>query len=715
MKRFLLPIALVAVAAMSYSCAKTESTPAQEGQMLTFRIVREGATPDDATKALIDETDGVRQVVFESGDRAGVIQVPSSGSASGSYGKITPDESDATSATTNIYVNSSLASGTTLYFYYPYGGNQTAYNAVPLSIPANQSVESAGYNADAMPMVAPSITLEEALSSSTDTTIKYYNLGSLLKFKVYNTNSEYAAEQVSSVKFEASDAIVGDFTYDLTGVDGESFSDIKFTDGTTSNAVEVKFNELVTVATSKDEANVLYAVIAPGSYSGTFTVTTDQAVYTYELSDAKTFKRSKCKNISFDLANGTRTAEELEEYVTVKPDYTNTLTTQNEYANGEFTVEDVTNNTGGNIWSFDSSYKCAKATAYISSSKTNTAGESYFLSPIVDLSDVENVELTFDQAANYFNSSITNHCSVLIRVKDGSVWGDWTALDVDNWPTSFTFVTSTVDLSSYAGQKIQIGFKYTSTTSYAPTWEIKNFSVKVGVPTILSVDPANVTFAKDEEAGTSKTVTVTTKYTTSVSVELTDEDEAFTVSEVSGSGNTYTFTITNNAAAGESAHEATITVTASDEDGNTDTEDVAVKQSSTNEAEAKTVTIDFTTQGYSNAAEVTSVTSDGITYKFDKGTGSNAPKYYTTGTAVRLYGGGTLTISGGTITKIVFTYSSASNSPSNNYSVDSGTLSGTGTTTQTWEGSAESVTLKNTASSGHWRFQKITVTYTPAE
>ena len=70
-------------------------------------------------------------------------------------------------------------------------------------------------------------------------------------------------------------------------------------------------------------------------------------------------------------------------------------------------------------------------------------------------------------------------------------------------------------------------------------------------------------------------------------------------------------------------------------------------------------TIDFTEQGYADAAAVTSVNGISCTVTFDKGTNdNNAPKYYTNGTAVRVYGGNTMTIASATktITKIELTF-----------------------------------------------------------
>jgi hypothetical protein len=38
--------------------------------------------------------------------------------------------------------------------------------------------------------------------------------------------------------------------------------------------------------------------------------------------------------------------------------------------------------------------------------------------------------------------------------------------------------TGNLDLSAFAGQKITIGFKYTSSSAGSATWEFKNLAVK---------------------------------------------------------------------------------------------------------------------------------------------------------------------------------------------------------------------------------------------
>lgn len=72
----------------------------------------------------------------------------------------------------------------------------------------------------------------------------------------------------------------------------------------------------------------------------------------------------------------------------------------------------------------------------------------------------------------------------------------------------------------------------------------------------------------------------------------------------------------------------------------------------------ETVTIDFnelcTALGIASSSQVTTLESNGITFTFDKGTGSNTPIYHSGTAGIRVYGGNTITIVGAkTIASIV--------------------------------------------------------------
>ena len=117
-----------------------------------------------------------------------------------------------------------------------------------------------------------------------------------------------------------------------------------------------------------------------------------------------------------------------------------------------------------------------------------------------------------------------------------------------------------------------------------------------------------------------------------------------------------------------------------------------------------TQTINMKAQGYGNGDAVTTVTQEDVTITFGKGTaGSNVPKYYNTGEAVRCYPGNTMTVSAQAMTQIYLTFGSGDGT--NPITVDTGTLSGS-----TWTGNADNVTFTVGGSSSNRRFAEVQVT-----
>lgn len=118
-----------------------------------------------------------------------------------------------------------------------------------------------------------------------------------------------------------------------------------------------------------------------------------------------------------------------------------------------------------------------------------------------------------------------------------------------------------------------------------------------------------------------------------------------------------------------------------------------------------TVVIDLSKQNFKNQQEIKEVTSDPVSLIFNKGTNNNSPKYYTSGTAVRLYGGNTMTVSSSkTIVKVELTFATGENN--NTITTDSETYSN-----GTWTGESNSIKFTVGGKSGHRRVQKVSVTY----
>lgn len=129
------------------------------------------------------------------------------------------------------------------------------------------------------------------------------------------------------------------------------------------------------------------------------------------------------------------------------------------------------------VWAYASSYSCMKASAFVGQAYET---ESWLVSPYIDLSNVNTATLSFEQAVNY--ASPDGVLSVMITTEyEDTVDGiEWEELQLSAWPagSNWTFVSSTADLTPYAGQRVTIAFKYTSTSSASATWEVKNFVVE---------------------------------------------------------------------------------------------------------------------------------------------------------------------------------------------------------------------------------------------
>lgn len=141
---------------------------------------------------------------------------------------------------------------------------------------------------------------------------------------------------------------------------------------------------------------------------------------------------------------------------------------------GKFTIDDKEIGSLSFVWKHDTSYKCMKASAYVNG--TNNVTESWLTSPIIDLTGVDNAVLTFQQAINFSNGKASQYFTVVATEAGMNNWEPLTITypESDSW----SFVASgDVDLSKYAGKKVQLAFKYTSSSETAATWEVKNVKV----------------------------------------------------------------------------------------------------------------------------------------------------------------------------------------------------------------------------------------------
>lgn len=161
---------------------------------------------------------------------------------------------------------------------------------------------------------------------------------------------------------------------------------------------------------------------------------------------------------------------------------------------GYFTIENVVLPEAlSYVWSFASGYGM-KGSAFFNNACH--AAESWLVSPQISLVGATAPILTFSHCVNKLTGDTPAEVFTL-HIKE--VGGAWTQLAIPTHGTgnSWTFVDSgDIDLSTYVGKNVQIGFKYTSTTTSAGTWEVKNFKVAENVPNTPQDGVATIVFNK---------------------------------------------------------------------------------------------------------------------------------------------------------------------------------------------------------------------------
>ena len=117
--------------------------------------------------------------------------------------------------------------------------------------------------------------------------------------------------------------------------------------------------------------------------------------------------------------------------------------------------------------------------------------------------------------------------------------------------------------------------------------------------------------------------------------------------------------------------------------------------------------IDFGSLGLENSVQY-SDPFDGGDFTVTFAGGGNDGKYYNTGTGIRVYGNGTMTIAAksGTLTSITVTFD-GTYKPESDGVVDTGSYNAE---TGVWTGSTNEVTFTRPSGSGHWRVQKVEAT-----
>ncbi len=168
-------------------------------------------------------------------------------------------------------------------------------------------------------------------------------------------------------------------------------------------------------------------------------------------------------------------------------------------------IDDVTVNTGGGVtpgilsanfnsnwndfetisvqgtqaWERNNTYgpdgsACARMSGFSGGSNANN---DWLISPAVDLTDYTSINFTFETAKNYTGNDLVVKIST--NYTGNPETAAWTELQATFSSGSWDWTPSgDIDLSSYAGQTIFIGFQYTSTASASATWEVDNVLIE---------------------------------------------------------------------------------------------------------------------------------------------------------------------------------------------------------------------------------------------
>ena len=283
-------------AAALMGCSRIEETPppVEDVYEYTFKVADE-ASEEPSLDSSVKSTYGEDHIVWENGDLV-------SSYALTSRNQSTPVQIDEETGKRTITIKSSVAlnAGDKVYAYYPYNSanDGASKNEVTLEIPTTQ----VSGDADAMPMVALPFTLKEDVAGDVETevgTLRFINLGSIIKLSIYSSDSKFQGETIQGVTFVEEKPVAGSFTYDITDVNVENPAAVS---GYTETSVRV--NGSGTVGTNEADGGVLYMVVAPGTYKGKFIIHTNMADYTYDSSSKeREYTRATVKPLNINLAS----------------------------------------------------------------------------------------------------------------------------------------------------------------------------------------------------------------------------------------------------------------------------------------------------------------------------------------------------------------------------------------------------------------------------
>lgn len=280
------------------------------------------------------------------------------------------------------------------------------------------------------------------------------------------------------------------------------------TAGTNNKDVAMYIDAQGTTATAT--AIILPTAASTDQTSLNLTFNLNGQSFTHTISDASIFEKGK--NVSFNanlsinngkpvVTIGAATIEDWGEKLggDINVDFDGgtqpggeTVVLDESFATGmgQFTTENITLPEGGSyVWK-EGKYQettYIKAGAFINDAAREA--DSRLVSPTLDLTTATTATLTFDHAYNHYKKADNHESELTLEVKEEN--GDWTPIVIPNFNdgSTWTYVSNTIDLSAYAGKKMQFAFHYKSTTTNALGWQITKVKVVANGEGGGTVDP----------------------------------------------------------------------------------------------------------------------------------------------------------------------------------------------------------------------------------
>ena len=431
MKKISLFIAAIAALFSFDSCKKENELsqiPVEEGYKYTFVV------NDVVTSATLDDGG----VTWELSDRVGMYLEGYTG-----YAEI---NTATTPNTAVLYSTSLIPANSYAYAYYPYDANNDEKTLNHILLPNVQD----GGSSSAMPLAGVPFKVVDEVAADANPrpngAIQFLNLGSVIDFRVFS--STYSGETIKYITFTATSkktlagndtdlAVSGDGYLDLTAIDthNEASFDLTFGLGTDYDYASVN-NLSVGVADSKGNATTpIYMVVAPGIYTGTITIGTDAAVYTFNYSN-KTLARNGIKKYNMDLDNAVRAADPGASYTWTfaNGDLGTSASPSSSVTKGDpnmtWSADYTWSSEGYFGWSNDNGLQVGSGSKPVTSFVLSTSGYS-------DL--IKNVVINFTQA-NSGNASVSVSVGDVVFNCGGNV----SATASDQNPTNYVFTNASM-------------------------------------------------------------------------------------------------------------------------------------------------------------------------------------------------------------------------------------------------------------------------------